>query len=148
MNNSLYHEFSIGFNWWMVVLAVALVVMVVVGLSQVVLSKNLKLRWRFNNRLIIFISSIFSIIFTVLLFVESSAGIIQVLDNNLAANDSPAWSILLMPGAIIVAGGICFALLYFVGETAAFYREGFLRHKVREIIKNERAKKAEMIDLC
>lgn len=110
--NSYYHEIIISFNWWMVIMPAFLILSIFIGKKGAVLTRKGAVRYTFNERFAKIIASISGVVFFILLLVESTNGIIQWFDNSLTNQDSPAWSVILAPGAIAIIallyGGIVF----------------------------------------
>ena len=120
MNNYYYHAFTPGFNWWMIFALLTVVVMAVLGwrsasLQRIKKGKN-KGKYRIVPRVslnvFLFLGSVFTIVFVVMVLVESIHGIVQLLDN-LSVESLPVWSIILVVCVIIIAVIIYVCLLCF-----------------------------------
>lgn len=134
--NSFYHQFSIGFNYWFVMLPLQAILMIAFGASNVKLNKKTrKIMRRDKKGTIASILAIgMDIILMIAVIMESSAGIIQVLDNHLSPGDDPVWSLFLF---VIVVSTFA-ALMYFVFFGAAvFGREAKLMY-LRKIRRGRR----------
>ena len=139
--NSYYHEFQIGFNWWFVVAPLLAVVMVAIGLSIFHMDeRTLKIRRSYNDRLFVVLATLFAVVVMVLIFAESSDGIVQWFDNGLGKNESPVWSIVMMPFPVICLSGLYWMLLIVLGKLGAYIKCGYLHEKRQEILAEERRK--------
>ena len=87
-----YHAFKIGFNWWMVFIPAAFVLVGVMGWFSAYLDRHGRVKSLSNDSLM-FLSVLIGLGLPVLLFRESIAGIIQLFDNMLSGSDSAMWSI-------------------------------------------------------
>lgn len=115
--NPLYHEFTIGFNWWYVLAPALTVPAFLVGwlIPGVKRDEHGKMRLRTyvkNRFAVIFIVTPLAGVFSWRALVESGAGIVQYLDNGLMRYESGVYSVL---GLIMVVTGITVAAgaLYF-----------------------------------
>lgn len=110
--NEFYHEFSIGFNYWFVLLPFQVVLMIAFGASNAKLNKKANKIMRRDKKGMIAsaLSVAMDIILMVAVVMESSAGIIQVLDNHLSQEDDPMWSLILF----ILIMSVFATLMYFV----------------------------------
>ena len=110
---SYYHAFTIGFNFWMVLIPVSILFSAIIGWKNVYFKKG-KVRRRCNNRLYGLIAVVASIANGILLLVESLAGAIQRIDNmfSIAKDTSFGYSsIIAFFGIIVVTfivGVVCF----------------------------------------
>ncbi|MBO7132342.1 hypothetical protein J6V85_03770 [Candidatus Saccharibacteria bacterium] len=136
--NAYYHEFAVGFNWWMVIGAMMVVSMVLLGVYRYYLNSEVRVIRRFEDKLISIIAAFEAAIFGFLLFVESRDGIIQYFDNGLTEFDSPIWSIILMPFVIIFAAIFFFVILFGVCKIASWARKGYIYEKKKEVLRNRR----------
>ena len=102
--NSFYHSFSIGFNWWFVLLPLQVVIMVAFGLSNVKLAHRTRkiLRRDKKGTIAALLAISMDVILMIAIVMESSAGIIQVIDNHLSAEDDPTWSLVLFVLSLVV----------------------------------------------
>lgn len=128
--NAYYHSFEIGFNFWMVFVFVALLVMGALGAFTYKWAKPEPVRV-VSDRVVKRLVAVLSVIFCILLFVESMDGIIQALDNHLDAHISAAWSIIVFPFAMIFIIVVFAALLYVVYYAASLIKLGRLYEQMR-----------------
>jgi hypothetical protein len=124
--NEYYHAFKVGFNWWEVVAVVFAILMLIIGWTTLYVRTDGKIRR--SHRLVLMAPIVFGVILTVLLGVESGKGILQFLDNSLAANDSAVWSLILWPFALLFAGALLVVALYIVGFIACFVKHFLLNY--------------------
>lgn len=129
--NTFFHAFAPGFNWWYVVAPFGLLVMILVGTRQYKIVGD-RVRQVFNKNLFCMIAVVFVLIFMVMVYAESSFGIIQSFDNNLLPGESPIWSVIMMPMAIIAMGMFYGAILYAAGTIAGWAKCGQLHEQLRE----------------
>lgn len=120
--NNYYHEFHIGFNWWFIIVPlmfVASILFATLLYSLKARRRDGRLRVRQNYKQVtqLFVAVPFTLLSVWMIASESWSGIVQIFDNRLAANDSPAWSIILAAGAIGFVACVLFGLYY----EAAFY---------------------------
>lgn len=102
--NRYYHSFAIGFNWWMIIAPVMMILAAVLVLLVVRSGKEMK------NRFFYIVAGVFASIWTVLFIIESHSGVIQMFDNHNDATTSGAWSVLLgFPAMVFV--GIIFGVI-------------------------------------
>lgn len=143
--NQYYHEFVLGWNWWMLEAFIMVVFMVFLGIKQYYMTSDLKIRGRYNEKLFALVATVGAIIFGLMVFFESADGVIQYFDNHLSAGESAVWSLIFAPFAIIFASLLFFLALYGIAVLASWAREGYLCSKRREIIRERknRAKIAE-----
>lgn len=141
--NPYYHEFSVGFNWWMVVGAIMVIVAIIAGVMQSYLTAGLKIKRRYNERLFALISTFGAIVFGIMLFFESGDGILQWLDNHLSLHESGALSLFFFGPALVGVAIFFFSILYGVANFASWTKEGFLCAKRREIIREEKEEERE-----
>ncbi|MBQ3473981.1 hypothetical protein IJH72_02345 [Candidatus Saccharibacteria bacterium] len=152
MNAYYYEGFKpeIFSNVWAFFAIAMFIAMVALGVMQYYMTPKLGIRRRYNERMFAFVASIGAIIFGVLLFVESSDGIIQMFDNKLLAGESPLWSVIWAPISILGAAIVFFGVLYGLAVWASWTREGYLLSKRRGILRERKeeteAKKAEVVE--
>lgn len=138
--NKYYHDFSIGFNWWMVLLVVSVVVMIIVGRSQYELRRRdgkLRIFKMFSSKRYYLIVSLLTVAFTVLFLKESWRGVIQMFDNSLSYTDSPVYSLLLLVVILPFGMGFYAYFLSMVGKFAATMKLDKLREKRRDMMNND-----------
>ncbi|MBQ6149783.1 hypothetical protein IJI86_02300 [Candidatus Saccharibacteria bacterium] len=106
--NSFYHSFSIGFNYWFILWPFQIILMVGFGFSNAKLNKktNKIMRRDKEGKIANLFAILMSIILMIAVIMESTAGIIQMIDNHLGPNDDPMWSLVLF-----VFGMLAFAVL-------------------------------------
>ena len=104
-----YYGALFGLNIWPKVAVLGFVAVIIAGICQY----NKQGKRRYNERMFVFISAVFSAITAAALFVEGCDSIIAYLDHTLAATDSPAWSVILAPWVALFAGALmCLVLMY------------------------------------
>lgn len=130
--NNFYHSFSIGFNFWFILLPIQVAIMVAFGISNVRMNEmtgKVQSRDQLGT-----VTSALSIVMTIITLIviacESSRGIIQFLDNQLAPGDDPLWSIVFY---VLTIGTLAILLFYLFGEA-----ETIGRKIKRQIIKRKR----------
>lgn len=130
-----YYGTEITFNYWMVVAPVGLALVILLGLKQY--------DWWQGNIVRVFeniwyerFAVVVSIVILIMLMVESGDGIIQYLDNRMAASGysaAYAWqSVLAMPFVAMIPASIYGAMLYFVGRLAGLAKAGWLYEEKRK----------------
>ena len=97
-----YHEITPGFNWWYITGPLMLIMMFYLGTKRFSIKKG-HLRRMAKERTYKLASIICGIIFMVQLSLESANGIVQIYDNGLRGNDSPALSVSFAMGTIVIA---------------------------------------------
>ena len=157
--NAYYHEFSVGFNWWMVAMILFAVIAIVFGIGQTYLKRVVreqkiiwKLRYRYNDLLFMLLGVVAAIVITIMLFVESFDGVIQSFDNSLGRYESPVWSLILAPGAIVFVGAVFGCLIDLLAIVASktkvavqkFYWK-YLRYYVKKVKRNVKILVREVI---
>lgn len=134
--NEFYHSFSIGFNWWFVLAPFQMVLMIAFGASNAKINKKTGKIMRRDKKSVI--ASILAILMDIILMVavvtESSAGIIQVLNNHLGPEDDPVWSLFLF---VFVVTAFAVLMYYFFFGAAVFGREAKLMY-LRKIRRERR----------
>lgn len=112
MNN--YHAFSIGFNWWYVLLFLEVILMFAFGASNVKLNKKTYKIMRRDKKGVVanFFAICLDAILIIAVLTESSAGILQLIDNNLSANDNPAWALILFAFSIAAFALVMYHVLF------------------------------------
>lgn len=135
-----YHEFHVGFNWWMVFVPAAFVLVGVMGWFSAYLDRHGRVK-SFSDDSLTFLSVLIGLGLPVLLFRESIAGIIQLFDNMLSGSDSAMWSIFFALFALLaVYVSFCFLLKSF----SVSMKERKIRvlkrqaWKKRKMLKNKR----------
>lgn len=117
--NSFYHSFQIGFNYWYLLLPLEVILMIGFGASNVRLDKrtNKILRRDKKGTITNFFAIVMDIILIIAVLLESTAGIIQTIDNHLGPNDDPMWSLVMF-----VFGMLAFVMIaYYVFFGAAVF---------------------------
>ena len=132
--NEFYHSFKVGFNWWFVLAPLQAVLMIAFGALSVKLNKKTRkiMRRDKEGKIADLLAIAMDVILMIAIFMESSAGIIQVIDNHLGPDDSPVWSLFIFA---IVMVALAFLAYYFFLGAAVFGREArlmYLRKKRRE----------------
>ena len=123
MTNAYYHEFSVGFNLWYIMVPVMLLGMFMIGYLNVKRFRGYIRRksgareqvWLIDRRmftdyLYIFFGAITTLAFAALFIDESMLGCIQVLDNIGISIEDGAWSPLFAFGLVLP----CLCFLYAV----------------------------------
>ena len=148
MGNEFYHEFTIGFNAWMVLAPVMLVLAAVLATQQFRLTRQrLKVQRIFSNGVLNSTVLICGVIFATTFALESWRGVLQWCDNSLAG-DSGFYSLILTPICIGVVSALYGALVYVTAKTAAWISVNRAVEK-RKIEKKRRQKVilAEILEL-
>lgn len=137
MKNSFYHHQSVmemlSGNWWPVILMAFVLAALVVGMRQYKIERiqtAQRVTRRYNDGPVLALGLGAALTMTVLLMIESSCGIIQLLDNHLSANDSPMLSLVLTPFVAMTIGGIFGMTVFVIGGAAGELQK---RRLVREI---------------
>lgn len=123
-----YHGALIGLNYWPKLIVAGMLAIIIAGICQY--DKNG--RRRYNERMFVFISAIFSAVTAGAFFIEGCDGIIAYLDHALAVTDSPAWSVILAPWVAMFAGAIMYFILAYAGAIIGECRR-------QSIIKRQKA---------
>lgn len=123
-----------GFNSWVILIAVAVVAMALLGFLQYALVRKTGGRYvikkQFNDIIIKSANIALTVIFIILLTNDSWRGIIQMLDNHLAATDSPVWSIILFPIVVFAIAGLFAAICHIVEKIASLAKIGLLYKRI------------------
>ena len=121
-----YHGAIISLNYWPKLIVAGMLAIIIAGICQY--DKNG--RRRYNERMFVFISAVFSAVTAGAFFIEGCDGIIAYLDHTLAATDSPAWSVILAPWVAMFAGAImCFVLAYAGAIIGECRRQSIIRRQ-------------------
>ena len=112
-----YHNFSIGFNFWEIFLPLGMIFMIIPAHKRyrISLLREPHVEEVHSQKQITVFAVIFAVVFGILFMFESTAGVIQVLDNSLAPTDSLAWSIFLYPIAILFVVVVALGMFYVSG---------------------------------
>lgn len=124
--SSYYHAFVPGFNWWYIVAPVMVLVVGYVGTKRFRLTRSLKIKVVFNDRLLVLLSVLASVVFGIMLVIESMDGIIQLCDNALTKQDSPAWTLFTAPFVLVMAVFSYGSITYFVGRFMSYEKYSYL----------------------
>lgn len=124
-----YYGTLLGLNIWPKVAMLGLVAVVVAGICQY----SRQGKRRYNERMFVFISAVFSAITAAALFVEGCDSIIAYLDHTLAATDSPAWSVIIAPWVALFAGALmCLVLMYLGAIIGEVKRQAVIKKQKAE----------------
>lgn len=128
--NSYQHEFSVGFNFWMIFIILMVGVMILLGLMQHRWHTRYRTKQVFGDLLFVVVAVVAGIILAAMLVVESRDGITQALDNNIPSDEYAWQSVLMMLPAALVAGGVFAAVLYAIGRVVALMKLGWLHREM------------------
>lgn len=143
--NAYYHEFAVGFNFWMIFAVVAVVLMAMLGTKQYRRLRRQVVQ-QFPEKKLMVVAAVLAILFGLMLTIESSAGIIQHLDNGLASNESPLMSVLGLPLVVFFAAVTAGAIFFLVGYIAGLAKAGWLylqmennnqRYDIRQVKRSQ-----------
>lgn len=149
--NAYYHEFAVGFNFWMVFFIVVVILMAVLGTKQYRRLRRQVVE-QFSKKKLMVVAAVLALIFGCMLVVESRDGIVQHLDNGLAANESPLISVLGAPLVVAFAVLIAWSVFYLTGLVAGLAKAGWLYlqmennsqgYDVRQIRRNQARARAD-----
>ncbi|MBR3270180.1 hypothetical protein IKG07_02950 [Candidatus Saccharibacteria bacterium] len=131
--NEFYHEFSVGFNWWYVLLPLQCVLMIAFGASNLHLNKrnNRIMRWSKSNTATNILAAIMMVILTIVMIVESASGVIQMLDNHLGPEDDPMWSLIMFTFGVPVVAAFIYCIFVELSVFGQKLKRKYLR-KVRQ----------------
>ena len=132
--NEYYHAFTIGFSGWMLVVPLAALVMALIGIFQYRMVggvKNGKIRKVYNDIPYKYIDIFLTIIFGVLFVVGSWRGAMQYIDNQLGPNDSPVWTLIILPFVVVIGIAVFAFVMYYIGRIAALAKLGYLMERKR-----------------
>lgn len=115
--NSLYHEFSIGFNWYYLVGPALLLLVFAIGWAIPCIRRNKRGEFgvdvRANKKFgAVIVAPVFAVVFGCLLYAESYAGIVQKFDNSLGRYESGIYSLIGAGMAVALVTLFAWALLY------------------------------------
>lgn len=138
--NTYYHDFTIGFNFWMVFLVIGGIIMVIISKNFYVVDfrENGRpfVRGRYESKKInsnINVTAlVMAIAFEIMFGLESWRGLIQFFDNNLAKNDDPMWSIFLALFAFVIIGIIVEMIFAAIGYAAASISHNILIDEIKK----------------
>ena len=129
-------------NHWAMVAAMFVAITVIVAILQYGI-KNKHLVKRFSDSFYFLVSAASALTISVLLVVESHAGIIQLLDNALRGNESPILSgILLGPTAMLFGALFGFALII-ISEVITSLRKRSLIKKLHRAKHHQRIRRGQ-----
>jgi len=117
-------------NYWVVVALAFIAIVTIVALCQYGI-RNGRLIKKYSDTPYFMLSVAATLTMTVLLVIESHAGIIQLLDNALRGNESPLLSGLLLGPTAMVFGGIFGFGLAVLSEIVTAMRKRNLVKKLR-----------------
>ncbi|MCL1840105.1 hypothetical protein FWF89_03915 [Candidatus Saccharibacteria bacterium] len=142
-----YHAFVPGWNWWYLFAPLSILATVLLAWGIPTLRGGRIRRTRLAINALLFMTIASAVGFSVLLFVESSNGIVQVFDNQLVGYESPVWSLIFAGVAVVALGAIHFGVnLFFTGKTfrAKISKLKAVRHEaqVREFEAQRRAQRS------
>ena len=135
-----YHEFTVGFNWWMITMPLFAIAMVALGASlyrmkerngRLIICKN----W--SDAVLYIASTLFALIAMIMLVIESGNGIVQYFDNGLGRYESPVGSLIEMAIAIQCVTFLYWGLLIAVGQIGKWARLGYLNERRIKTNKKE-----------
>ena len=110
---------SIVLNWWVVVFFVTVGIMITLGVNQYQIQRvnhKRRVRRHFKNSVYGVVTGLSTALFAFLFVKESWRGVVQFLNNSLSASDSPAWSIILAPFAVLLVVTLYAMFVYYVGK--------------------------------
>ena len=120
-----YDGTLMGFNYWTKIGVLGFVAIIIAGIFQY--DKTGKRRY--NERMFVCISVLFSSLMAAALFIEGCDTIIAYFDHTLASTDSPLWSVILAPWVAMFAGAIyCFVAAYLGAIVGEICRLKIARH--------------------
>lgn len=141
--NPFYHEFTIGFNFWMIYVVVAVVVAAFVGVKNYRLEKR-EIVKNWSDKQLAYITMTLTVVFVVMLVVESMDGIVQYSDNHLAVGEPGALSLLVgAPMIILFSAAVFWAVLCLVVYIAGLARVGWLYNRAQEARLREAQRERE-----
>ena len=155
MTNAYYHEFSVGFNWWYIVVPVMLLGMFFVGFLNVKRyqghirdKKGLRKAWLIERRffkdyLYIFFGALTTIVFAILFIDESMLGCIQILDNWGISIEDGAWSPIFAFGLVLPC--ICFlyaVVAYHIASLGEHVRAALIASTIEDFLGKDASKTA------
>ena len=127
--NPFYHEFSIGFNIWMVVMIVSCILVALLGLKQYE-REGMRIVRCFDDRVSLVVTIVLAAVFMVMVLFESFDGVVQYFDNTSGAD--PAWSVFVAPFAIMLIGVIQWSILYIINYVAKLAKIGWLYEQIQQ----------------
>ena len=130
MKNSFNVVSTLTQNHWALVALAFIAIAVVIGASQYCIRGH-RLIKRFGDEPYLLMGIAGAITIGVMMFVESHAGIIQLLDNLLTRNESPILSVILMPFVAMMLGIGFGTITAIIGDLAASFRKRSLINKLR-----------------
>lgn len=120
-----------GIKIWELEIVLAVVIMVFFGFSQYHLSNSkLRIRRRYSERFFGLISGIFTVVFIILLFKESSDLLLKFGYSTLSSGDSEFYAVTSAVFAGMCISAIFFALSYYIGKIAGYAKRGYLLDKI------------------
>lgn len=132
-----YHEFSVGFNWWYVVAPLLVIVIMMFGTTKYKLDEEslTVLKRGGGNHLLRVVVVVLDIVLHVMIIIESGAGILQFVANNLGDSDI-AWAPVVVAMGAICSFGVFYEILFKAGKLGE-------RAKRRKVFKLRLQKKKE-----
>lgn len=144
--SKFYHQMSIidmlTGNYWVVVALAFIAIVTIIALCQYGIRSGRIIK-KYGDTPYLLLSVAAALTITVLLVIESSAGIIQLLDNALRGNESPLLSGLLLGPTAVVFGGMFGFALIILSEAIATFRKRSLIKKLRRISEQRRKAQAK-----
>lgn len=134
--NPYYHDFSVSFNAWFVVLPIMVVAMAAFGLSKYRLDRDeLVILGRDKGNFIMTVMAVvFDVVLHVLIVFESGAGALQKITNYLGRGDSPVWAVILLIVIIAISAFAFYYLFFVVGKVCSRLKIKQLKKERRKII--------------
>lgn len=144
--NEFYHDFVVGFNWWYVMLPLAMFLMVIIGMSRFALNrKTLKIMRKRENRFFLtLMAGALDLMLCALILKESFVGLLQVIANNLGDSDI-AWIPVLAALAILAMVFVCYYALYACGRLGMKIAYRYLKALRSELITMNELKMARSV---
>ena len=134
-----YHQFSVGFNWWMVLAPLFVVLEAVIGWRSFALRGGEIRRVR-HKKLVDYTSAMFAIVVAALVLIESADGIVQLLDNRTVAGESPIWNVGAVPFVALFVGFFYWGVLVGIGRLFSLAKAGRLLERQHQHRKVRRTK--------
>ena len=125
--NAYYHEVELTFNYWYVILPVAMVVAFVLGTGRYYFADNrIRRRGRIFTAIAIILTGILDVTIVNDMMEESIMGLLQLLANSLANEEDLAWAVVISPIFLIFISVFLYGLFMTVVKLGEWTKLGML----------------------
>lgn len=140
--NTHYHEIEVGFNYWYLLLPVAIIILFFLGTGRYCLTDNrIRRRGRIFTAIAIILSGVLDAVIMEAVMAESTLGLLQLLANSLAKEEDMVWAVIVLPISLIFVSAFLYGLFMTVVKLGGWMKLGMLVE-----FQRSRAKKSNFRD--